>query len=335
MGSQDNWTEQEIQILKEEYPTGNTKELAVKLDKTVNQVNWKANYLGIRKKKLTSDKLRNWSNTEIEYIQNTYDYNNPNSLQEISLYLNRTEKAIIQKLSLLQIDLRPWTDEDIDYLIQNFEQEKRGNRAKIAKHLKKSIPQINQKIYSLGLITTCKKDCRLCKKEFFVGHNHLKEFCGNKCSYDFYILKRQIIFQNFLARFKLITGCCLCGYRKTWKAIDYHHINPDKKEKSISNLFGHIESEKGRTKLIIELNKCISVCRNCHVEIHNLLEENINYYDNLISNINIKIGDLFIIEWSKFEKEYTNEYLTKIIREKWVKNDFKNSSKESISISQT
>jgi len=56
--------------------------------------------------------------------------------------------------------------------------------------------------------------------------------------------------------------CQICGYCKCIDALDFHHINPEEKDFSISGgtkSFEHVKSE---------LDKCILVCSNCHREIH-------------------------------------------------------------------
>jgi len=58
--------------------------------------------------------------------------------------------------------------------------------------------------------------------------------------------------------------CQICGYKKSQRALSFHHKNP--KEKS----FGI--SVRGLTrswdKIQKELDKCILICANCHMELH-------------------------------------------------------------------
>ena len=57
-------------------------------------------------------------------------------------------------------------------------------------------------------------------------------------------------------------ACVKCGYNKCNSALDFHHLDPSKKELGLS---------KNRRKweiLKAELDKCILVCANCHREIH-------------------------------------------------------------------
>ena len=58
--------------------------------------------------------------------------------------------------------------------------------------------------------------------------------------------------------------CSKCGYNKCVNALEFHHIDPSKKDFGIGNN-GHTRSWN-KTK--IELDKCIIVCANCHREIH-------------------------------------------------------------------
>lgn len=63
--------------------------------------------------------------------------------------------------------------------------------------------------------------------------------------------------------------CEKCGYDKCIGALEFHHIDPTKKDFGIA--------EKGRTmsweRTKLELDKCIMVCANCHREIHEELNK--------------------------------------------------------------
>lgn len=58
--------------------------------------------------------------------------------------------------------------------------------------------------------------------------------------------------------------CSKCGYKKYIGALEFHHLDPNEKDFSISKS-GHCSSWE---KVKIELDKCILVCSNCHKEIH-------------------------------------------------------------------
>ena len=58
--------------------------------------------------------------------------------------------------------------------------------------------------------------------------------------------------------------CCVCGYDRYDKALEFHHLDEDLKSFGIS--------AKGITrsweKTKKELEKCILLCSNCHRELH-------------------------------------------------------------------
>lgn len=62
-------------------------------------------------------------------------------------------------------------------------------------------------------------------------------------------------------------GKCYCGYNKCVDALEFHHLDPSKKEFTLS---GMTRSWKRIKK---ELDKCILVCSNCHKEIEYGLKE--------------------------------------------------------------
>lgn len=57
--------------------------------------------------------------------------------------------------------------------------------------------------------------------------------------------------------------CISCGYNKCLAALDFHHLDPTKKDRQISRpLAGTFEKVK------LELDKCVLLCANCHREVH-------------------------------------------------------------------
>lgn len=58
--------------------------------------------------------------------------------------------------------------------------------------------------------------------------------------------------------------CQVCGYKRYVGALEFHHLDPQKKDFGIGY--------KGYTRSWVtvqkELDKCILVCSNCHQEIH-------------------------------------------------------------------
>lgn len=83
-----------------------------------------------------------------------------------------------------------------------------------------------------------------------------------KSSYEGYSLTR-------LRRRELIilmhgNRCRMCGYTRCKDALEFHHINPDEKEETLSYMYGHSSFRK----ILAESIKCILVCATCHKEIH-------------------------------------------------------------------
>lgn len=61
--------------------------------------------------------------------------------------------------------------------------------------------------------------------------------------------------------------CCRCGYCKSFRALQFHHINNFEKIEDISTLL-HNKSYASAKE---EAKKCILVCANCHAELHDEL----------------------------------------------------------------
>jgi predicted HNH restriction endonuclease len=58
--------------------------------------------------------------------------------------------------------------------------------------------------------------------------------------------------------------CEKCGYNKYIGALEFHHLDPNKKDFEISN----VKKRSFNDNIKSELDKCIIVCSNCHREIH-------------------------------------------------------------------
>lgn len=57
--------------------------------------------------------------------------------------------------------------------------------------------------------------------------------------------------------------CCVCGYNKCNRALHFHHLDPSKKDFTVSQGKG-----KSWENIKAEIDKCVLVCSNCHIEIH-------------------------------------------------------------------
>lgn len=121
----------------------------------------------------------------------------------------------------------------------------------------------------LQLDVTKVKKCSSCKQELSLenfysngyqpnGNKKYKSKC-KKCQ-NKTLKERKIALLELL---EIPCECVLCKYSKCKEALEFHHVDPDKKEYSISELRSHSKST-----IVKELEKCILVCANCHREIH-------------------------------------------------------------------
>ena len=58
--------------------------------------------------------------------------------------------------------------------------------------------------------------------------------------------------------------CQVCGYDRCKRALSFHHKEPSQKDFGLSSRGLTRSWEKTKT----EIDKCILVCANCHMEIH-------------------------------------------------------------------
>lgn len=66
----------------------------------------------------------------------------------------------------------------------------------------------------------------------------------------------------FIREHKQASTCQKCGETK-WYLLDYHHKDPEDKDFNIAK--GH---RKNMDLLVSEIEKCITLCSNCHREFH-------------------------------------------------------------------
>ena len=73
-------------------------------------------------------------------------------------------------------------------------------------------------------------------------------------------------------------GCCQkCDYKKSIRALTFHHIDPKQKDFGISGKSYSFE------KIKKEIDKCVLLCSNCHSEAHDEIEE--NGYSDIVNDI--------------------------------------------------
>jgi len=58
-------------------------------------------------------------------------------------------------------------------------------------------------------------------------------------------------------------SCAICGYSRSHRALQFHHLDPAKKEFHL----GHAGHCRSLARSRIEASKCILLCANCHAEV--------------------------------------------------------------------
>lgn len=103
----------------------------------------------------------------------------------------------------------------------------------------------------------------LCGREYFYrkGTGHTKTKC-NSCSVN----NRRAEYKRRSIAYK--GGKCeRCGYCKSPRALTFHHIDPKQKSFGLS-----CSATKSWESVKAELDKCILLCANCHMEEHEKLD---------------------------------------------------------------
>ena len=63
--------------------------------------------------------------------------------------------------------------------------------------------------------------------------------------------------------------CLRCGYDRSIVAIEFHHSDPNKKERLVSDLVRTVSPWGiNKHKVLEEVDKCEIICSNCHQEEH-------------------------------------------------------------------
>ena len=83
--------------------------------------------------------------------------------------------------------------------------------------------------------------------------------------------------------------CSLCGYNKSIKALEFHHIKPQDKKYALGTGNCHKLQDD-----LTEAKKCLLVCANCHREIHDGFYNDVNLFDYQKINNQIEIEKLSI-----------------------------------------
>ena len=119
------------------------------------------------------------------------------------------------------------------------------------------------------------KICTKCGKELpltdFHWRNKAKGIKRSECKYchNDYMNQKNAQNREIVHKLKQNNCCAKCGENR-WYVLDYHHINPEDKIKTVAKLMVHSSTDT----TLKEIDKCILLCRNCHAEFHYLNQLN-------------------------------------------------------------
>ena len=118
------------------------------------------------------------------------------------------------------------------------------------------------------------KNCIICNEE--LSKTQLK-YCSNKCKAKSHYKRNKIDNPNTTyAQYKRAdirkkefiklkgNGCKKCGYNKNYSALHFHHLS-----NKLFNLDSRNIGNRSLKSLLLELDKCVLLCANCHAEEHN------------------------------------------------------------------
>lgn len=108
------------------------------------------------------------------------------------------------------------------------------------------------------------KDCPVHGSVLFVKHkngNSKPTFRCMKCSAE--AVHRNVQAKRDRAYAEIASACKLCGYNRCISALEWHHLDPSKKEITPAKVFS-----RSWDNIVKELIKCVLLCANCHREVH-------------------------------------------------------------------
>jgi transcription elongation factor Elf1 len=74
---------------------------------------------------------------------------------------------------------------------------------------------------------------------------------------------RKKVREQFQA-YKKTLSCLICGESES-ACLDFHHLDPSKKDAAIGEIMA---SSPSIAKVMIEVEKCVVLCANCHRKVH-------------------------------------------------------------------
>lgn len=107
------------------------------------------------------------------------------------------------------------------------------------------------------------------KQKEYQKKYHKKWYQKNKSwrkqQLDRYNANRRKEFRDKVSKILLDNGCFVCGYKKCYTSLCFHHIDPKMKLHAVSDM---LSTGMSWQKIQEEINKCTILCANCHGEVH-------------------------------------------------------------------
>jgi hypothetical protein len=75
------------------------------------------------------------------------------------------------------------------------------------------------------------------------------------------VMDRQRDIYRTVETYKLSHGCDICGYSRSSRALQFHHLK-DKKH----NISRMVTQGRSLSSIFEEIEKCVILCANCHAE---------------------------------------------------------------------
>lgn len=91
-----------------------------------------------------------------------------------------------------------------------------------------------------------------------------KYYEDNKDIYRNSVRKRRAAKRDWFKNIISKLFCIVC-LESTNECLDFHYIDPKKKDRSVSVLVGSMRTKE---MIINEMNKCVILCSNCHRKYH-------------------------------------------------------------------
>jgi hypothetical protein len=128
----------------------------------------------------------------------------------------------------------------------------------------------NNKKQPDGLYRICKACCKAYEQKAY--RNNPKRYIERS-------VKRVKEKKEWVNQYRQDMSCTRCEEDRWW-IIDFHHVDPSQKEYTVSSIAGKFSDDI----VLKEIEKCITLCRNCHYEFHHLERtENMNL-DTYLNN---------------------------------------------------